>query len=240
MRLAVLVTNTDDSAFAKARPLDDAKFAELIAEVRPGWQTDAFWVCRDEFPQDIATYDGVMITGSPASLNDNAPWMGQLQELIREIIARRQPLFGACFGHQAIALALGTPIVPNAEGWAHGLIPVRRTGHAPWSGDEGDFKLYGSHIEQVAGLPEGAAPLFESPGCNVAGFGIGDHVFTIQHHPEMTPEFIADLVEEYADHVGVDVTERARASLAGKADRRIFAEEIARFFEHATSRQEVA
>ena len=232
MHLAILVTNTDDSDFAKARPLDDAKFATLIHEVRPDWTTEAFWVCRGDFPDHLAKFDGVLITGSPASLNAPAGWKDQLIAMIRGILDAGQPLFGACFGHQAIAAALGVPIVRSA-GWAHGALDVTRKGRATWSGAQDRIRLYGSHIEQVAELPKGATCLFESPGCAIAGFAIGSQVFTIQHHPEITPEFIADLVEEYAAEVGPEVTNAARASLAQGADRAAFAEEFARFFEHA-------
>ena len=234
MHLALLVTNTDDSAFALARPLDDAKFAALIAEARPAWRLSPFWVCRGTFPADLSGFDGVMIGGSPASVTEAAPWMQRLEALVREIVAARLPLFGACFGHQIIARALGVPVTRNPGGWAHGLIEMRRTGWAPWSGPEPTLRLYGSHIEQVARLPDGAVGLFESPGCPVAGFAIGGHVFTVQHHPEMTRDFIADLVDEYASHVGDAVTRQARASIArAPADRQAFAEEIAAFFENA-------
>lgn len=121
----------------------------------------------------------------------------------------------------------------NPGGWGHGLLQVTRTGRAPWSGPEEGFALYGSHIEQADRVPEGATLLFEGPGVPVAGFAMGETVFTIQHHPEMTHDCITDLVEEYADHVGPEVTASARASLARKADRAGFAAEIARFFEHA-------
>ncbi|QFT59577.1 GMP synthase [glutamine-hydrolyzing] [Sulfitobacter sp. THAF37] len=233
MRIAILVTNTDDSTFAQAWPDDGEKFADLVHLARPDWHCEAFWVCRDAFPQDIRAFDGVMITGSPASVNDRAPWMLRLQDLIRGMIAARQPLFGACFGHQIIAAALGAPIVGNPEGWGHGLLNVRRSGASPWAGPETGFSLYGSHMEQVGAVPEGAEVVFEGPGCTVAGFALGDHLFTIQHHPEMTHDFMTALVEFYADEVGHDATERARASLAERADQRAFAEEIARFFEHA-------
>ncbi|KIC47393.1 hypothetical protein RA28_07130 [Ruegeria sp. ANG-S4] len=233
MKLATLVTNTDFSAFAKARPLDDEKFAALIAEVRPDWDVTAFWVCKGEFPDDIAAYDGVMITGSPASTTENAPWMQKLETLVEEIIENKIPLFGACFGHQIIAKSLGAPIVRNPEGWAHGRIETHRVAQKPWSLPQKDLHLYGSHIEQVGALPHGADRVFESDGCPIAGFSIGNKVLTVQHHPEMTAEFIADLVEEYADHVGFDVTKRARRSIeAGPADRTAFATEIAAFFEH--------
>lgn len=225
MRLATLVTNTDDSAFSRAWPLDDAKFAAMIHAVRPDWQVEAFWVCKDDFPKDLKGFDGVMITGSPASVHDDAPWIARLEALIREIIAARLPLFGACFGHQAIAKALGAPILRNPDGWAHGRIPVTAL-------DTGErFALYGSHIEQVGALPEGATALYQSPGTPIAGFAINTHVMTIQHHPEMTPAFIAALVEELAGYVGPEATQTARASLKAPADSAAFAEQVARFFE---------
>lgn len=233
MKLATLVTNTDFSDFAKARALDDAKFARLIAEVRPEWDVTAYWVCKDEFPTDIAAYDGVMITGSPSSVNDPAPWIARLEDLVRDIVAQGLPLFGACFGHQIIAKALGATI-QRREVWGHGLIDITRTARAEWSGPGDTIALYGSHIEQVASLPTGAQRLFASPDCPIAGFAIGGTVFTIQHHPEMTEGFFADLVEELADYVGEDATNTARNSLKnGVAARAEFAEEIASFFESA-------
>lgn len=233
MRIAVLITNTDDSAFARARPDDGEKFAALIAAARPDWLCTPVWISRGEVPQDISAFDGVLVTGSPASVTDDLPWIAPLQALVADVMARRQPLFGACFGHQLIANILGSEIIRNPEGWGHGLLPVTRTARAPWSGPEEGFCLYGSHIEQVASLPQDAVRLFEGPGLPVAGFALGHHVFTVQHHPEMTHAFVTDLVEEYAEVTGPAVTARARASLSGRADRAAFAQEIARFFEIA-------
>ncbi|HBS49903.1 MAG TPA: glutamine amidotransferase, partial [Rhodobacteraceae bacterium] len=58
---------------------------------------------------------------------------------------------------------------------------------------------------------------------------------TTQHHPEMSPGFIADLTEELAPHMGPDLTARARASLADRAHGGPFAESVARFFEQAAA-----
>lgn len=232
MRLATFVTNTDYSDFAMARPLDDEKFADLIALARPDWEVTAFWACKGVFPTDPTTFDGAMITGSPASVHDETPWMVALQAEIRRLVANGTPLFGACFGHQIIAKALGAPIVRNPGGWAHGLINMTRVSNPLWAGRQRQLSLYGSHIEQVAALPSGAVPVFQSPGCPIAGFAVGRTVFTVQHHPEMTKAFMADLIEEYEDVVGPEISDRARASLArGDADQHAFASEIAAFFE---------
>jgi GMP synthase-like glutamine amidotransferase len=63
-------------------------------------------------------------------------------------------------------------------------------------------RLYGSHSEHVTQPPEGAEVLTRSEGCPIAGFAIGSHVYTMQHHPEMTPGFIAALTDELAGAMG--------------------------------------
>jgi len=236
MQLAILMTNTDESTFAQAHPKDGEKFAALIHAVRPDWSCEVFAVKDGAFPEDLSSFDGVMITGSPASVHDGEPWIVRLLELIREIVATGIPLFGACFGHQAIALALGGTVETNPGGWVFGLIKSDIVDPAPWMAPLGpELAQYGAHIEQVTELPQGARVLIGSAPCPVGGFAIGEKVYTTQNHPEMRPGFIAALVEEYAGKLPADVIDAARASLASKADYESFAETIARFFEQATA-----
>ncbi|MCK5502914.1 MAG: type 1 glutamine amidotransferase, partial [Tritonibacter mobilis] len=67
MRIAILMTNTDDSAFAHRHPMDGEKFTTLVQMARPAWRCDVYAVKDGIFPDNIGTYDGAMITGSPAS-----------------------------------------------------------------------------------------------------------------------------------------------------------------------------
>ena len=53
-----------------------------------------------------------MITGSPASVHDDRPWIGHLLQQLREQHARRMPMLGLCFGHQALAMPT---CMPNAD-----------------------------------------------------------------------------------------------------------------------------
>ncbi|MDG1127774.1 MAG: type 1 glutamine amidotransferase, partial [Paracoccaceae bacterium] len=96
--------------------------------------------------------------------------------------------------------------------------------------------LYAAHVEQVTALPAQARRLSTSPECPIGGFAIGNHIYTTQYHPEMTPGFIAALIEHLKDDKPADVVSRARASLAEPADTQPFAESIARFFEQAKAR----
>ncbi len=234
MRLITLVTNTDRSDFARSHPLDDAKFAAMIRGVRPDWTVDAAWVCDGQFPEGIAGCDGIMITGSPASVNSGEDWVTRLEALIRDRVAARQPIFGACFGHQVIATALGGQVGPNPGGWVHGVSTCRPLACTDWFDPDGAFDLYASHKEQVLQAPDGVEVLIASEDCPVGGYRIGDHVFTVQHHSEMTADFIAALVEELAQDLPNEVTAKARDRLAeAKVDGPQFAEWVARFFEAA-------
>lgn len=236
MHLAILMANTDSSDFAQLHPKDGAKFTALIHSVRPEWTTQVFAVKDGIFPTELSGFDGVLITGSPASVHEDAPWVADLLALIRRIVAARMPLFGACFGHQAIALALGGKVGVNPGGWVFGLTGTDITAPAPWMAMLPQRTcLYAAHIEQVTDLPEGAQILTASQNCPVGGFAIGNHVYTTQYHPEMSAGFIAALIDHLADDKPADVIARARASLDRPADTSAFAESIAQFFERSSS-----
>ena len=237
MRLALLMTNTDESGFAHRHPLDAEKFASLIAAVRPDWSVESFAVKDGVFPGDPGAFDGVMIGGSPASVHDGRDWIARLLGLIRELVAQGMPLFGACFGPQAIALALGGRVGPNPGGWGLGSVATEVDSALPWMEPRAaSFRLHAAHKEQVTRLPEGASAFGRSRGCDVAGFTIGSHVFTTQYHPEITAGFMAALLDEMAPTTPAEDIAHARASLADPAQNALFAEWIARFFETARGR----
>ncbi|MEM8730306.1 MAG: type 1 glutamine amidotransferase [Pseudomonadota bacterium] len=230
------MTNTDESAFADAHPRDGEKFTQFIHMARPAWTTEVYPVKDGVFPQENAQFDGVMITGSPASVRSDADWIAPLLDLIRRYHAQGQPMFGACFGHQALAQALGGALDKNPGGWVHGVVAVDCIHPLAYAELPDVFYLSASHAEQVSAAPAGAKVYASSPGCPVAGFVIADHVLTTQHHPEIGPSFLAALTEEMAEGLGDDLTATARASLSRAPDQAMFAEIVARFFEAAHRR----
>ena len=118
MRIAVLLTNDDTSAFAAHFPNDGQKVVQLLQPLRPDWTFEVVPVKDGVLPASALAFDGYVVTGSPASVNDDSlPWVGQLLGFIREVHAARQPLIGLCFGHQAVARALDGQVVRNAAGW---------------------------------------------------------------------------------------------------------------------------
>ena len=235
MHIGLLVTNTDRSAFAARHPCDAEKFRTLIAAVRPDWRMTAFDLPFGEFPEETQQFDGFLIGGSPASVHDDAPWIARLFGLIRDAQAGSLPLVGVCFGHQAIAMALGGRVGPNPGPFVLGAAETEVVAVPDWMIGAQSFRLAAAHGEQVMDLPAGAEVIGSSPGCPVAAYRIGKTVFSTQYHPEMTPEFAAALVGELAPMFPGPVGAVGRASLQGGIEGPRFAEWIARFLEQANS-----
>ncbi len=233
MRIAILMSNTDESDFADQHPRDGEKWRALLAPLCPDCDFTVYAVKDGHFPTDIRGYDAAVITGSPASVHDLDPWLDRLFALIRDAVTHKVPLFGACFGHQAIALALGGKVTDNPDGWVFGTTETQVLPGAKWF-QPGRLQQYAAHSEQVTELPADAVVNMRNADCPIGGFAIGNHVLTTQYHPEMTADFIAALIEFLANDKPQDVIEKARASLSHKVDNGPVARAIMAFLRQDT------
>ncbi len=234
MHIAILVTNTDRSDFAARHPRDGEKFTAMLHALRPDWRVTTFDLTSGEYPLSLAGFDGAIIGGSPASVNDTDEWIANLGPLIRRIVADGLPLFGACFGHQAIARALGGHVAHNPGGWVLGVTETQVTKVAPWmTGTVGALRVNAAHTEQVVALPPGARVLAGNGDCPVGVYAIGTQVFATQYHPEMTDGFLAAAVEEFGPKISAQVCAAARASLSPPAETARLVDWVVRFFEQS-------
>jgi GMP synthase (glutamine-hydrolysing) len=142
---------------------------------------------------DITGYDALVFLGGPMSVNDDLPYLATEMELIRHAMVRRQPVLGICLGAQLIARALGATVRRNSVreiGW----FDLRFT-----AAGEADRLFHGLSAETVFhwhgetfDLPPGAELLASSDLCRNQVFRIGETVYALQFHLEVTPEIIAD------------------------------------------------
>jgi GMP synthase-like glutamine amidotransferase len=231
-RIGILLTSNDPSEFARRFPDDGLKVQALMSRVRPDWSYRVWPVKDGEFPPSLDAADGYVITGSPASVHDPLEWIARLMQLIRELHAARKPLVGLCFGHQAIAQALGGTVSRNPGGWRLGTAVTNYRSHREYMQPAtASLTLYAAHNEQVTTLPPGAEVLGGDAFCPVGSFAIGSHVLTTEYHPEFNLEFVAALVDELDGKLPADVIATARAHLADRVDGEVFATWMARFFE---------
>lgn len=232
VHLAIIVTNTDLSDFAHKHPLDGEKFTTMVHSVRPKWRCSIFLAHKNEFPKNPQSFDGIIITGSPASVHDDDPWIKTLLSFIQIAYKNRIPIYGACYGHQAIAMALGGNVEPNPQGWIFGLVKSEIITKKPWMyALENTHTQFAAHIEQVTELPTGAETITQTLGVPNCGFVISNLIYTSQNHPEMTREFFVALLDEYQDKLGGTVTKTAISSLELQENNEAYAETVAAFFE---------
>ncbi len=235
LRLAVLLTNNDSSAFAAHFPNDGQKVVQLLQPLRPNWSYEVLPVKDGVLPTSPADFDGYVITGSPASVNDDSlPWVGPLLDFIRAVDTARQPLIGLCFGHQAVARALGGQVARNAAGWGLGTAATQWAHARPWMQPfHSTTTLMAAHNEQVTRMPDGAECLGGSDFCPIGSMQIGQHIWTTQYHPEMPLVFMQALLGYLADKLDADILARAHTSLNNAADVPLFGQWMAQFIEHA-------
>lgn len=240
-RIAILLTNDDDSAFAQAFENDGRKVARLLGGARPDWQCEVIGVAQGTALPGPHDHDAVVITGSPASVNDAAlPWLAPLFDFIRTLHALQRPAVGLCFGHQAMATALGGQVQRHPGGWGLGLTAMDWPQPQPWMQPaQPRLHLMAAHNEQVTQLPPGARVLAGNTFCPVGAFQLGDHLLAVQHHPEMPTVFMAALLDHLATTgaVDADTLAAARDSLDGPNEGALLAQWICRFLEAAWAGQ---
>jgi GMP synthase (glutamine-hydrolysing) len=148
-------------------------------------------------PREVA---GVIITGSPARIADQAPWMQRAQAELRTLVARGVPVLGICFGHQMLGAALGGRSGPNPRGREIGTVLVRQ--HVPDTllGDAPRrFFASTTHLDTVLELPPGAAVLAATERDACAAVRFAPRAWGVQFHPEMDADVVALYITTRAD-----------------------------------------
>jgi GMP synthase (glutamine-hydrolysing) len=158
-------------------------------------------------PWDESVLDGfsaVMVGGSGdygSAYNDN-PWFSPALELLRRVVERDIPLFCSCWGHQALAVALGGKVEIDEDGYELGVLELELTEQGTQDPLFGSlpkrFRAPLGHSEQVTKLPEGAQLLASTPRCHVQAYRLGNKpVYSCQFHPELTSSQLWERVDAY-------------------------------------------
>lgn len=228
MRIAVLMTNTGEEDRGIGRPDDGARIGWFLRAARPDWDVSVHEVVTGPHPAGVP--DGIVISGSSASVNDPDPWIAALKAEIRGHVAAGRPTLGICFGHQAIAAALGGRV--RHEGWIMGRAELAVTRPQPWMlPARPALGLYASNEEQVVALPPGAEVLGGDARCPNALVAFGPRALGIQYHPEFTADYARAMVDDREPATGAAVAEGFRATLSRGADGALFGLWAARFLE---------
>jgi GMP synthase (glutamine-hydrolysing) len=207
------------------------------------WALQVYELPIGEFPSQLDDCDGWIIGGSGKSWYEQDGWILKLGRLIEQLHAQHAALLGICFGHQMIANTLGGKVEKSNKGWGIGVRSFQFEKLPTWyDGDltahMTDTKLIFSHQDQVVALPPGADRLATDPFCPVQAYVIGEHILSLQGHPEFTPEFADARLIEREGRIGKQVCDQARASLARETQAAELGDMIIQFFHNAQRRQQ--
>lgn len=150
---------------------------------------DSYRSSAGELPHDLDDYSHIFISGSTASVLDNADWIEAEQELIRTAVDQGKVVVGSCFGHQIIARALfGDGAVRKRRALDVGWPEIEILADDALLGEAGS-KIYGYvfHYDEVCKIDENEATVIaRSEACEILAFKLKDRpVWGIQPHFEM-------------------------------------------------------
>lgn len=223
-RIAIIETGAPPPALLGEYGDYPSMFAAMLGE---GFETETFDAVNGPLP-DAEAFDGVMITGSPAGVYDDLPWIAPLLDWIRAAKGRTR-LVGICFGHQAMAQALGGHVEKSERGWGVGLHTYDVAGGEPWMGEAATVAIPVSHQDQVVVQPPTSRVTIRSGFTPYAGLAYGDDAISFQCHPEFLPAYAGALLGGRRGRIPDAVVDAGLASLDQPDDRGVMARWIKAF-----------
>jgi GMP synthase (glutamine-hydrolysing) len=167
-------------------------------------------VCTNESHyEDPRAYCGIIVSGSPARLNDREDWMLRTEDALCDAHEKQVPILGICFGHQLLGEALGGRVEPNPNGREIGTVQLtHRAADSLLDALESEPTVAMSHLDSVVEVPPGATIIRSTSLDPHAALRFSETTWGVQFHPEMDAEIVGHSLEDRRSDIareGLDV-----------------------------------
>jgi GMP synthase-like glutamine amidotransferase len=232
MRIAIIETGAPPEQLNGKHPTYPKMMERLLSPLAPHLSFTTYPTFRDGSLPAAADFDGMLITGSPAGVYEDHPWIAPLENLIRDAAAAGKPQVGICFGHQLMSQAFGGEVRKSDKGWGVGVHHYDVTADAPFmSPQQGRISCAVSHQDQVTAPPPGAKILAGSGFCEYGALAYAQGpAISFQMHPEFEHDYAADLIGIRRNRFGEALSEQGLDTLKKGSDRGVIARWIVNFF----------
>jgi GMP synthase-like glutamine amidotransferase len=182
---------------------DDAPpgtFGEVVAEHGHEHDVRSFVPGAGERPADDG-YGAVMIFGGSMQVDQDEqhPWLEDERAFVRDLIGRGVPTLGICLGAQLIAQTAGAqtgPATVPEVGWHEVDLTAEASDDPVLGACPNRFAAYQGHTYGFT-LPPGATPLAHGQADQLQAYRIGDVIWGVQFHPEVTLEIVDPWISEH-------------------------------------------
>ena len=159
-------------------------------------------------PRPLDAYGAVLVFGGAmhADQDEHHPWLREEDDFLRHLLRVRVPTLGVCLGAQLLAKAAGADVRPAAEpevGWYDVELTAAAADDAIFAELPERFPAFQWHY-YTYDVPAAAVELARSRACTQA-FRLGDAVWGVQFHPEVSAQQVANWLASDGANEGVDV-----------------------------------
>lgn len=159
----------------------------------------------ESVPKSPERHTGLIILGGPMNVyeEDKYPYLKEEDILIKKGMDRGIPILGICLGGQLIAKANNAKVRKGAKkeiGWYELRLSQEGKEDAVFGGFPEKLTVFQWHGDTFD-IPEGATHLAGSELFSNQAYRVGDNVYGLQFHLEVTEAMIRRWIAEYRDEL---------------------------------------
>lgn len=153
---------------------------------------------------NLDDFDGIVWTGSLLNIYDKKPSIERQIELAKELLDKKNKIFGSCWGLQVLTTAAGGKVRRNPKGLEAVIaknITLNKDGidHPMYKNKTNVFDSFCWHYDEVEDLPANSTVLAYNDMSSIQSLSFfkgNSSVWAVQYHPEFNPQWISGLMKQ--------------------------------------------